>query len=276
MIDDATLSGLVGAPVVRQTAEGSERVLTVAVLGGLDCAWVDESGEAYIWLDVMPVAGLEERAARAEEDSPYCYGGDVPENRCTFSAVVGGYWFSGIVGVAAGSGRSSVDVIDALSARLAGTAAGAPAVAVTRPDGMWGAELDCASFGSTVDTAEILGSPFAAETGNFGGEVTPGFIGALDEVGDVSCIWSTGDARWFTSEVLPGAGWAITELGARDGAASVTVDGALAAVALSPGGDVANIYATDGVNLAWVSAPAEIDRASSVALLSELMAAASR
>lgn len=47
-------------------------------------------------------------------------------------------------------------------------------------------------------------------------------------------------------------------------------------MALSPEGDVTNIYATDGVNLAWVSAPAEIDRAASVALLSELMAAASR
>jgi hypothetical protein len=277
VIDDSTLSDLVGATVVRQTAEQSERVLAVAVLGGLDCSWVDESGEAYIWLDVLPVAGLEERAAHAEEGSPQCYGGDVPEQRCTFSAVVGGYWFSGIVGVAAGSGESALDAIDALSARLAETAAGTPAVAATHPIGIWGSELDCASFGSTVDTAGILGSPFAADTGSLGGEVTPGFIGALDEVGDVPCVWAAaGDARWFTSEVLPGAGWAITEFAARDGAASVTVDGALEAIALSPGGDVTNVYATDGTNLAWVSTPPEIDQDASLALLSGVMTAASR
>lgn len=277
VIDDATLSDLVGAPVVRQTAERSEGVLAVAVLGGLDCAWADESGEAYIWLDVMPVAGLEARAAHAEEDSPYCYGGAVPENRCTFSAVVDGYWFSGIVGVAAGSGESALDAIGALSSRLAETAAGTPAAAATRPHGMWGAELDCASFGSAVDTAGILGSPFGAEAPSRGGEVTAGFVGALDEVGDVSCVWATaGDARGFISEVLPGAGWAIAELAARDGATSVTVDGALEAVALSPGGDVANVYATDGVNLAWVSAPADIELTSVAALVTAIMTAASR
>lgn len=276
VIDDATLSDLVGAPVVRLTADRSEQVLAVAVLGGLDCAWVDESGEAYVWLDVVPVAGLEGRAAHAEEDSPYCYGGDVPENRCTFSAVVGGYWISGIVGVASGSGNTALDAIGALTARLAETSAGAPAVAATRPDGMWGAGLDCASFGSTVDTAGILGSPFAAETGSRGGEVTPAFIGALDEVGDVACIWSTaGDARWFSSEVLPGAGWAITELATRDGATPITVDGALEAVALSPGGDGTNVYATDGVNLAWVSAPADIELTSVAALVTAIMTAAS-
>ena len=68
----------------------------------------------------------------------------------------------------------------------------------------------------------------------------------------------------------------MTELAAREGAAPVTVDGALEAVAVPLGGDATAVYATDGVNLGWVTVPADIDRASAVVLTSALMAVASR
>ncbi len=96
-------------------------------------------------------------------------------------------------------------------------------------------------------------------------------------VGDFPCVWETSDhERWFTSELLPGAGWAITEIAAREGAAPVTVDGALEAIAVPLGGETSAVYATDGVNLAWVYGTADIDQTSAAALAAAVMAAASR
>jgi hypothetical protein len=139
------------------------------------------------------------------------------------------------------------------------------------------APADCAAFAAAVDTAGILGAPFTAEAGSRAGEVSPGFMGALNAVGDAPCVWQGPDsANWFTSELLPGAGWAITELAAREGAAPVTVDGALEAVAVPLGGDTTAVYATDGVNLGWVTVPVDIDQPSAAALTSAVMAAASR
>ncbi len=275
IIDDATLSGLVGAPMA-SIAEKSERVLAVEVLGGLDCGWNGDS-EGYVWLDVIPAAGLDAQVSDAEAESPYCYGGEVPDSRCLFSTVVGGVWLSGIVGVANGSSGSAIDAIDALTASVADVAAKAVPVLADRPDGMWGVKTDCPTFGAGIDTATVLGEPFAADMGGRGGEVTPGFIAALEVVGDFPCSWSTPEsARWFGSELMPGAGWAIAGIAARDGAAPVTVDGALEAVAVPLGGETSAVYATDGVNLAWVYGPADIDQESAAALAAAVMAAASR
>jgi hypothetical protein len=276
LVDDATLSELVGAQVAPSELERSERVWAVGVLGGLDCGWTSDS-EAYVWLDVIPAAGLQAQVAHAEADSPYCYGGEPVESRCSFSTVVGGYWLSGIVGVANGSSNTAIDVIDVLTARIAESAASVAPVPAVRPDGMWSAPAECSALADGMDTTGILGSPFVAEKGNVGGEATSGFVAALHAAGDVSCIWSVPESEsWFTSELLPGAGWAITELGARKGAAPVTVDGALEAVAVPVGGDTTAVYATDGVNLGWVTAPADIDLASAAALTSAVMATASR
>lgn len=275
IVDDATLSEVVGAGVAASELERSERVWAVAVLGGLDCGWTSDS-EAYVWLDLIPAAGLESEVAHAEADSPYCYGGEPVESRCSFSTVVGGYWLSGIVGVANGSSNTAIDAIDILTARIAESAAAVAPVPAVRPDGMWSAPADCSALADGVDTTGILGAPFVAEKGNVGGEVTSGFVAALHAAGDVPCIWSAPDsAGWFTSELLPGAGWAMPELAAREGAAPVTVPGAMAGVAV-PMGDATAVYATDGVNLGWVTVPADIDQASAAVLTSAVMAAASR
>ena len=256
IVDDATLSDLVGDQVA-PIAQKSERAWAVEVLGGLDCGWNGDS-EAYVWLDVFPSAGLEAQVSAADEASPYCYGGEIPDSRCSFSTVVGGYWLSGIVGVANAAAQSDP-------------------VPAQRPDGMWSAPAECSEFAAGVDTMAILGAPFVAAKGSIGGEVTAGWIAALEVVGDFPCVWETSDhERWFGSELLPGAGWAIAELAGRDGAAPVTVDGALDAVAVPLGGDTTAVYATDGVNLAWVSVPADIDQASAAELTAAVMAAASR
>lgn len=276
LADDAMLAGLVGDDMAI-AAEKSERVWAVAVLGGLDCIWLSDS-EAYVSLDVLPAAGLEAQVSQAEADSPNCYGGEPRESRCSFSTVVDGYWLSGIVGVANGSANTALDTIDVITARVAESAAAAASVSAVRPDGMWSAPAECSTLADAVDTSGIVGAAFAAEKGNVGGEATSGFVAALDAVGDLSCIWAAPESDlWFTSELLPGAGWAIAELAARAGAEPVTVDGARQAVALPLGdGQTTAVYATDGVNLAWVTVPLDIDRTQAAALTSAVMAAASR
>ncbi|WP_130351158.1 hypothetical protein [Agromyces ramosus] len=276
LVDDATLSDLVGDDMAI-AVEKSERVWAVGVLGGLDCIWLSDS-EAYVSLDVLPAAGLEAQVSRAGADSPYCYGGEPSESRCSFSTVIDGYWLSGIVGVANGSANTALDAIDAITERVADAASAAAPVSAARPDGTWSVPAECSTLADAVDTTGILGATFAAEQESVGGEVTSGFIAALHAVGDLSCTWATPDyARWFTSELLPGAGWAISELAARAGAAPVTVDGALQAVALPLGdGQTTAVYATDGVNLAWVTVPLEIDQTQAATLTSAVMAAASR
>ena len=276
LIDSATLSGLVGDEMDPYDGEKAERVWAVAVLGGLDCSW-QSGAEAYVQLDVLPAAGLEAQVADADANTPYCYGGEPLESRCSFSTVVGGYWLSGIVGVADGSANTALDAIDDITARIGDAAAANPPVPVERPEGMWTEPTDCATFGSAVDTTAILGEAFTVEAGSRGGETTPGFIAAWATVGDVPCTWATTEyARWFESELLPGAGWAIAELATRDGAEAVVVDGALEAVAVPQASDTTAVYGTDGVNLAWVRVPADIDRAAATALLASVMAAASR
>ncbi|TYL52373.1 hypothetical protein [Agromyces mariniharenae] len=271
IIDDATLSDLVGGDVTAFTGQQNERVWAVAVLGGLECTWGSAASDPYVSLSVMPAAGLEAQVAEADPDSPYCYG-----NRCSFSTVVGGYWLSGIVGMA-DAADTALDAIDAIVALVADAAAAAAPVPAARPAGMWSAANDCAALAWGVDTTSILGEPFGAEPGGFGGEAAPGLYGSLRAVGDLPCVWSTPEyGRFFSSELMPGAGWAITELAARAGAEPVVVDGALQAIALPVDGGATAVYATDGVNLAWVTVPADIDRASSSALVAAFMAAASR
>ncbi|MGW9181916.1 hypothetical protein [Agromyces sp. NPDC055661] len=270
LVDDATLSDLVGGDVTTSTDPESERVWAVAVLGGLECTWGSAASDPYVSLYVMPAAGLEAQVADAEADSPFCYG------RCSFSTVVGGYWLSGIVGTADASSDTALEAIDVITSRVADAAASSAPVPAARPAGMWSAAIDCAALASGLDTTSILGEPFAAEPGGFGGEAAPGFYGSLRAIGDFPCAWSSpASGRFFNSELLPGAGWAITELAGREGAAPVTVSGAVAAVAVPVGG-VTAVYATDGVNLAWVTVPGDIDQASSGAVVSALMAAASR
>jgi hypothetical protein len=276
LIDEASLSELVGDVVTSADVRKSERVWAVSVLGGLDCSWSSD-GDAYVWIDVLPAAGLEAQVSLAEKDSPYCYGGEPVESRCSFSAMVAGYWLSGIVGVANASDTTAIDAIDAITARLAEPVAGAALVPVVRPDGMWSAPAECSVLTEAVDTASILGSEFAAEKGSVGGEATSGFVAALHTVGNMSCNWAAPDSgRWFTSELLPGAGWVITQLSSRDGARPVTVDGAMEAVAVPLGGETTAVYATDGVNLARVTVPADIDDATAAVLTGAVVAAASR
>ena len=88
-------------------------------------------------------------------------------------------------------------------------------------------------------------------------------------VGDSLCIWS--DAHGFMTEVMPGAGWAIDRL---TGAAPIAVDGAVAAVVQQRDDGSSRITATDGVNLAWISAAQGVPDVEAAAFLAGVMRAA--
>jgi hypothetical protein len=274
-LDETTLSALLGDAVVLQDETlQSERVWAVDVLGGLDCAW-SGAGDASVAVDVVPAQGMETEIAAAGSDSPNCYGAGRAELRCSFSTTVAGYWVSAIVGVPADSPSTAPQVFDAIVDRVAAEADSAEPVAAVRPDGTWSAPVDCAALGAAIDTTRILGESYSAADGSRGGEVPAGLSSAWVLVGDLPCVWSSADqSGWFASELLPGAGWAITELSAREGARAAAVEGALAAVAL-PAGDATSVYASDGANLAWVTVPAGVDPVAADGLASALLAAAS-
>lgn len=278
IVDDATLSELVGGDVAAIDPRNVGRVWAIAVLGGLDCGWMEQDGDAYVQLEVIPASGLEAQVAAAGAASPECgIGGSDPERMCSFSAEVGGYWFSGIVSMSSAATDTALDVIDELTTRVGASAAESVPVPVVRPSGMWSAQDDCAAFGASIDTNAILGMPFTAAEGSRGGLETPGFVASIEAVGDFPCVWSSADEnRWFVTELLPGAGWGVTELSSVAGAESAVVDGALQAITVpvESGGSV--VYATDGVNLAWVTVPGDIDRATASTLTAAVLAAASR
>ncbi len=179
LVDDAALSELVGASMATSELERSERVWAVAVLGGLDCGWTSDS-EAYVWLDLIPAAGLEALVAHAEADSPYCYGGEAVESRCSFSTVVGGYWLSGIVGVANGSSNTAIDAIDVLTARIAESAAASGARPRRATLTACGRRPPSARRSRTASTPRAFSARRSSrEKGNVGGEATSGFVAAL-------------------------------------------------------------------------------------------------
>ncbi|KQZ07467.1 hypothetical protein ASD23_16550 [Agromyces sp. Root1464] len=278
LVDEATLSGLVGGDVAPIEAENFGRVWAIAVLGGLDCGWMEQDGDAYVQLEVIPATGLDAQVAAAGAASPECgFGGSDPERMCSFSTEVGGYWFSGIVSVSNAATDTAPGVIEELTSRLEAAAAESAPVPAVLPPGMWIAHDDCAAFGASIDTSAILGMPFTAAEGNRGGPATPGFVGSIEAVGDFPCVWSSADGnRWFATELLPGAGWGVTELSSTEGAESVVVDGAVQAVVLPVDGGGSVVYATDGANLAWVSVPGDVDRTTASALTAAVMDAASR
>lgn len=102
------------------------------------------------------------------------------------------------------------------------------------------------------------------------GFVGPGPTGAESIVGASRCIWS--GAHGFTTDLMPGAGWAIERFA---DAAPIEVDGATAAVRHQLRDGSGRITATDGVNLARITVPESASDAEAAAFLAVVMRAAS-
>ena len=277
---DAEVSSLAGTEVAEIGEATSDGGWAAEVLGGVNCTWADATGRPFVWLTVIPATGLDETIADASVDQPWCYGGDSvvgADGTCSFSTLVDGYWLAGVFNVADGSGLLATDGIEALAGTLGARAAAIPAAAPMRSDAMWREAPDCSEFASRVGTTSILGGvELEAEPGSKGGEAGPGFYGALAAVGNGVCVWSSAEGQYlFTSEIMPGAGWAVQELIDRGDATAVSIEGAAAAASASSVDHATSIYATDGVNLAWLTFPAgSVDPGHLPAFVSAVIAAA--
>lgn len=272
LITEAEIEGLVGADVTPMNEPTGGSGLAVDVLGGLTCAWGGGDYAFYVFLTVIPARGLEATIAEYSYPGgqPQCWGQneDGLEGACYFGRAVAGYWLAGVFQVETGTGLFPTDGIDGLAAIVEDRANDHPAVPVAFPAGMW-EPMECEALAAGVAEELSLGELGAVSGTMPTGLVGPGLAGAGATVGDSLCIWS--DSHRFMTELMPGAGWAIERL---TDAAPIAVDGAVTAVVQRTDGGSSRITATDGANLAWITAMAGVPDVEASAFLAAVMRAA--
>ena len=271
MVTEAEIEDLVGADVTPLPVPSGGRASAVEVLGGLVCGWGGGDYAWYVVLTVIPAEGLEATIAEYAYPGgrPYCWG----ENEvgtggsCYFGRVVAGYWLAGVFQVESGTGLVATDSIDGLAAIVEERATDHPATPVAFPPGMW-KPMQCGALSAGV------AEKYPGESGVISGTTLTGLVGpgapaATVTVGELRCNWS--NSHRFVTELMPGAGWAIDRL---TDTAPIVVDGAVAAVVQQEDDGSARITATDGVNLAWITAPEGVSEVEAAAFLAAVMQAA--
>jgi hypothetical protein len=272
VVTEAEIEGLVGADVTPISGLSGGSGLAVDVLGGLTCAWGGGDYAFYVYLTVIPAEGLEATIAEYSYPGgqPHCWGQNEAgtEGACYFGRVVAGYWLAGVFQVEEGTGLFPTDSIDGLAAIVEERASDHPATPVGFPAGMW-EPMECGALAAGVAEEMSLGGLGAAPGSMSNGLAGPGMAGAGAAVGDSLCIWS--DSHRFMTELMPGAGWAIERL---TDTAPIVVDGAVAAVVQQEVDGSTRITATDGVNLAWITAAEGVSEVEAAAFLAAVMRAA--
>ena len=271
MVNEAEIEDLVGADVTPLSVQSSGRASAVEVLGGLACGWGGGDYAWYVLLTVIPAEGLEATIAEYAYPGgrPYCWGQNEvgAGGSCYFGRVVAGYWLAGVFQVESGTGLVATDSIDGLAAIVEERAADHPATPVAFPAGMW-KPMQCGALSDGV-AEKYPGESGAVSGTTLTGFVGPGFPAATVTVGEMRCNWS--NSHRFVTELMPGAGWAIDRL---TDTAPIVVDGAVAAVVQQEDDGSARITATDGVNLAWITAPEGDSEVEAAAFLAAVMQAA--
>lgn len=271
MVTEAEMDGLVGADVIRIPDESGGGVSPVDVLGGLMCGWGGGDYAFTVVLTVIPAGGLEDRIAEfSYPGGLQCWGQDDTGTggACYFGRIVAGYWLAGLFQVESGTGLLPTDSIDALAALVEQRASDYPATPVGLPAGTW-QPMDCTGLANGVAEEMPSGASGAVSATTPNGFLGPGPVGAEAIVGGVRCVWS--GPPGFTTELMPGAGWAVERLSE---AAPIEVDGATAAVLQQRSDGSDRITATDGVNLAWITVPESSSPAEAAAFLAGVMRAA--
>ena len=271
MVTEAEIEDLVGADVTPLSVQSSGRASAVEVLGGLVCGWGGGDYAWYVVLTVIPAEGLEATIAEYSYPGgqPYCWGQNEvgTEGACYFGRVVAGYWLAGVFQVESGTGLFPTDSIDGLAAIVEERATDHPATPVAFPAGMW-KPMQCGDLSAGV-AEEYPGESGVISGTTLTGLVGPGAPAATVTVGELRCNWS--NSHRFVTELMPGAGWAIDRL---TDTAPIVVDGAVAAVVQQEDDGSARITATDGVNLAWITAPEGVPEDEAAAFLAAVMRAA--
>ncbi|WP_448005469.1 hypothetical protein [Agromyces bauzanensis] len=270
MVTEAEIEDLVGADITPLSAQPGGRASAVEVLGGLACGWGGGDYAWYVVLTVIPAEGLEATIAEYSYPGDHdCWGQNEvgAEGACYFGRVVAGYWLAGVFQVESGTGLLPTDSIDGLAAIVEARATDHPATPVAFPAGMW-KPMQCGALSAGV--AEKYPGESGAVSGTTPtGFVGPGFPAATATVGALRCNWS--NSHRFVTELMPGAGWAIERL---TDTAPIVVDGAVAAVVQHEDDGSARITATDGVNLAWITAAEGVSEVEAAAFLAAVMRAA--
>lgn len=272
MVTRDEIDGLVGADVMPIADEPEASVSAVEALGGLTCAWGGGDYAFTVFLTAIPAGGFEERIAEFAYpgDRPDCWAQNAAgvEGACSFSRIVDGYWLAGLFQVESGTGLVPAESIEALAAIVGERASDHPATPVVFPSGTW-RPTECGALAAGVAEELSTDAPGAVSGSVPNGFVGPGPTGAERFAGASRCVWS--GTHGFTTDLLPGAGWAIDRFA---DAAPIDVDGTTAAVRQQLGDGSGRITATDGVNLAWITVPESASDAEAAAFLSMVMRAA--
>jgi len=228
--------------------------VAIRQLGGLFCAWVEESGAAdqFISLVVLPSRA----GAGLVED--YCD----PDFGCSFFATAADFDLYGVTNDSAvGGGLARVAAVK--DAFVAAVSAQAVPTAYA-PASAWAFPIDCATLDPADAIAAALGdaSIDGAATGG-DAEPNPGFYAAGVAAGAVRCVWGPVSAT-LNASILPGGAWIADEMAARDGAQPVMIEGVDSAVVVD---SVTHLF--DGEN--WLALSGSTDEAPLAPELVELV-----
>lgn len=272
VVTEAEIDRLAGADLSRMPDESSGGASPIEVLGGIICAWNGGDYAFSVAITVIPAAGHEDRIA-AEFSYPggfECWGQDADGvgGSCYFGRIAAGYWLGGLLTDESEAGLRPTESIDALAALVEERATEHPAIPVSLPTGTW-QPIDCATVAAGVADEMSIDPPAAGSAMTSAGYLGPGPVGAVAIVGAARCVWSAPPG--FTTELTPGAGWALARL---TEATPIEVVGATAAVLQEQADGTARIFATDGVNFAWITVPESSAPADAAAFLAIVMRAA--
>jgi hypothetical protein len=251
------------------------------VLGGIDCVWVSE--EAYLAATVHLFAFPESVVPAAVRDSVH---EDCVETnggvQCAAAGTVDGTWL--LVRAFGPVDQVSAAGVDALYASAAARLPGHPAAAPVERSPQWWALPDCAALAAAIDPTVYGFERVALLDGGSGfdssakPEAIPSTTGATAgcELHFTSGSGENTSGEVVRINVVPGGAIAFPTAAAAEGARSVTVDGAQAAV-IAPGldryeGSGAVIVATDGVNVLMVTPDFVRDTADAAPLAAAVLA----
>ena len=273
VVTDAEIDRLAGADLSRMPDESNGSASPIEVLGGITCVWNGGDYAFSVAITVIPAAGHEDRIA-AEFSYPaglQCWGQDEDGvgGACYFGRIVAGYWLGGLVTDESETGLRPTESIDAIAALVEQRASEYPATPVELPTGTWQA-TDCATVAAGMADEMSIDLPAVDSAMTSAGYLGPGPVGAAAIVGGARCVWSAPPG--FTTDLTPGAGWALARL---TEATPIEVDGVTAAMLREQADGSARIFATDGVNFAWITVPESSSPAQAAAFLAVVMRAAS-
>jgi hypothetical protein len=244
VLDPGALRDAIGGSwlaVQRSEATVSPATRVVENVGGLECTWVADSGDA-IQLAILPAGALvadeDTTCGLAVEEAPLSCALDVEANELRFAGI---YLAQSGDDASVRSTASTIETV--LAAIPAGIVPPLPLF-----EDAWSNVPDCAALAPAGFTAETL------DMGT-GASVAPAVAALTDYRAFPACGIVRSDPSFgFSFAVLGGGRWVESELLAAEGAEVVDVDGLERVILLPVSDTVSTVNVFDGVN--WLQVPA--------------------